>query len=123
MAETEIKEVDESITDEAVSFLEGTAPFIMSKGFAPHVYSNEPYNPVPYGLLDLFYKVTHENRLGLMVALDTETNEPRLVLCMVGDKGEEDVDLFPIAALLKEEELTRYRAPLGNGEYNESGAE
>lgn len=118
MAESEVK-TDETIVDDAVQFLQGTAPFIMENGMNPHVFSNNPYNPVPYGLLDLFYKLVHENRVGIIDANDSETGEAALVLCFVGDKGDGDVELYPVASLLKEEEITRYRAPTGDGGFYE----
>lgn len=116
MAESQ-KDVDETIVEDAVEFLSGTAPFIMENDMIPHVFSNEPYNPVPYGLLDILYRQVFENRVGVFVGKDTETGEHVDIICFVGDKGDEDVALYPIARLLKEAEVERYRAPTGDGGY------
>lgn len=115
MAETTNE--NEFPTEDALKFLEGAAPFITSKDMSVHVYSNELYNPVPYGLLDIMYHQTHENRLGIMVAKHAETGQLTTVLCFVGDKDDENVALYPIARLLTEEEVPMYLAPIGNGEY------
>lgn len=120
MAESENN--NEEIVNEALQFLEGTAPFIMSQGMNPHVYTNDAFNPVPYGLLDMFYRLVHENRVGIMVGLDAETNEPATMLCFIGDKDGENVELFPVAKLIQAEETQRYRAPIGNGEFYEPDA-
>lgn len=120
MAESENN--NEDIVNEALKFLDASAPFIMSKGMNPHVFSNDPYNPVPYGLLDMFYRLVHENRVGIMVAKDDETGDLKTLLCFVGDRNDEDVELFPVAVLIQAEETQRYRAPIGNGEFYEPDA-
>lgn len=119
MAESTEKQIDEEVVNEALSFLDGASPFIMEKGFNPHVYANDTRNPVPYGLLDIMYRQTFDNRLGIAICKDIETGEPATVLVFIGDKGDEDVELFPVAVLLKGDEVQRYRAPIGDGEYYE----
>lgn len=121
MAESNTNEVEvndnEFPVDDALKFLEGTAPFITENDMAVHVYSNEIYNPVPYGLLDILYRQTFENRVGIMIAKHAETGDLVPIICFVGDKDGEDVALYPIARMLKEDETQDYLAPLGNGEY------
>lgn len=121
MAETnnEIEVENNEVVDEALKFLEGTAPFIMENDMTPHVYSNDPYNPVPYGLLDIVYRQVFENRVGIMHAKDSTTEEIVPILCFVGDKDGDDVALYPIARLLTENEVGNYLAPIGDGEYFE----
>lgn len=121
MAETnnEIEVENNEVVDEALKFLEGTAPFIMENDMTPHVYSNDPYNPVPYGLLDIVYRQVFENRVGIMHAKDSTTEEVVPILCFVGDKDGDDVALYPIARLLTEDEVGNYLAPIGDGEYFE----
>lgn len=123
MAESEKIDNNDDVVSEALKFLEGTAPFIMEQGMNPHVYSNDTYNPVPYGLLDMFYRMVFTNRVGMMVGKDAVTGELATLLCFVGDKGEDDVELFPVAVLLQAEETQRYLAPLGNGEYYDPDTE
>lgn len=120
MAETE--QIENNAEMDALKFLEGTAPFIMNRGQNPHVFSNEPYNPVPYGLLDLFYRMVDENRVGIIESRDSETEEGVLVLCFVGDTGDGTTELYPVARLLKEEETVRYLAPTGDGGYYDPAA-
>lgn len=121
MAETNNVEVEENneVVNEALKFLEGTAPFIMENDMVPHVYSNDPYNPVPYGLLDILYRQVFENRVGIMHAKDAATGDVVPVICFVGDRDNEDVALYPIARMLTEDEVGNYLAPVGNGEYFE----
>lgn len=121
MAETNNTEVEENneVVNEALKFLEGTAPFIMENDMVPHVYSNDPYNPVPYGLLDILYRQVFENRVGIMHAKDATTGDVVPVICFVGDRDNEDVALYPIARMLTEDEVGNYLAPVGDGEYFE----
>nr|DAL53157.1 MAG TPA_asm: hypothetical protein [Caudoviricetes sp.] len=121
MAETNNPEVEENneVVNEALKFLEGTAPFIMENDMVPHVYSNDPYNPVPYGLLDILYRQVFENRVGIMHAKDATTGDVVPVICFVGDRDNEDVALYPIARMLTEDEVGNYLAPVGDGEYFE----
>lgn len=121
MAETNNTEVEENgeVVNEALKFLEGTSPFIMENDMVPHVYSNDPYNPVPYGLLDILYRQVFENRVGIMHAKDAATGDVVPVICFVGDRDNEDVALYPIARMLTEDEVGNYLAPVGDGEYFE----
>ena len=115
MAET--TEVDNEFpTEDALKFLQGTSPFIMQNDMVPHIFSNEVYNPVPYGLLDIFYKMTFENRVGIVMAKHAPTEEIVPVLCFIEEKGD-DVAIYPIARLLKESEPQEYLSPKGDGEY------
>lgn len=116
--EVEVEENNE-VVNEALKFLEGTAPFIMENDMVPHVYSNDPYNPVPYGLLDILYRQVFENRVGIMHAKDATTGDVVPVICFVGDRDNEDVALYPIARMLTEDEVGNYLAPVGDGEYFE----
>ena len=102
--ENKAAEGDE-VVQEALKFLEGASPFIMENDMTPHVYSNEPYNPVPYGLLDILYKQVFENRVGIMHAKDATTGDIVPVICFVGDRDEVEVALYPVARLLSEKEI------------------
>lgn len=118
-AENAAAEEKNEVVEEALKFLEGTAPFIMEKNMTPHVYSNDPYNPVPYGLLDILYRQVFDNRVGIMHAKDAKTGDIVPIICFVGDRDGEDVALYPIARMLREEETGDYLAPIGNGEFFE----
>lgn len=115
--------VDEEVMNEALKFLDGACPFLMEKGMNPHVYANDTHNPVPYGLLDIMYRQAFDNRLGIAVCKDAVTGELATVLAFIGDRGEEDVEIFPVAVLLKGEDVARYRAPTGDGNYYEPAGE
>jgi|SRR5690625_286192 len=125
MAESkeEMQNDNEFPVDEALKFLEGTAPFIMENDMTPHVYSNDPHNPVPYGLLDILYRQVFENRVGIMQAKEVSTGKEVPVICFVGDREDEDVALYPIARMLTEDEVGNYRAPLGEGKWHEPDSE
>lgn len=124
MAETNNNEQqEEEVVQEAIKFLDGAAPFIMESQMIPHVYSNDPYNPVPYGLLDILYRQVFENRVGIMHAKDKKTGDVVPVICFVGDRDNEDVALYPIARMLSEAEVEDYLAPVGDGEYFEQSTD
>lgn len=118
MAESEAIVDNEFVVEDALSFLDGNAPFMMSRDMAVHVYSNAPYNPAPYGLLDLFYRQVFANKVGLIMAKHTVDGEIYPVLAFV-EPGDEDGDvrLYPIARLLTEAEVPEFLSPMGDGEY------
>lgn len=123
--EEENKAAEESseVVEEALKFLEGVSPFITENDMIPHVYSNDKYNPVPYGLLDILYRQVFENRVGIMNAKEVSTGKEVPVICFVGDRDGDDVALFPIARMLTEDEVGNYLAPLGDGEWHEPESE
>lgn len=126
MAETDNNEIEvenNEVVEEALKFLGGAAPFIMENDMIPHVYSNDPYNPVPYGLLDILYRQVFENRVGIMHAKEASTGNIVPVICFVGDRENEDVALYPVARMLTEDEISNYLAPMGDGEYFERSAD
>lgn len=109
---------NEFVVEDALAFLDGNAPFMMSQGMAVHVYSNEPYNPAPYGLLDLFYRQVFGNKVALIMAKHATSGDIFPVLAFVEPGDEEgEVRLYPIARLLTEAEVPEYLSPRGDGEY------
>lgn len=109
--------------EDALKFLEGTSPFIMQNDMVPHVFSNEIYNPVPYGLLDIFYKMCFENRVGIVMAKYQPTGEIVPALAFIEERGNDDVAIFPVARIHTEAEAAQYLAPLGDGTYFEPAEE
>jgi hypothetical protein len=80
------------------------------------LYTFANHNPAPEleSLLAMFYKGAVDNRLGIMQAKNTVTDEEQLLL--VGVTVEEgNTQCYPLCVLLKAEDVPNYRAPDGNG--------
>lgn len=81
-----------------------------------NVYTNEP-TKFKYDLLEMFYKGTYEGTIGLMDAFNKETKEVELVLVGIAVEDGKQVT-YPLARLLKPEEVKKYLAPDGIGGYS-----
>jgi hypothetical protein len=79
-----------------------------------YTFSNHSPAPELESLLAMFYKGAVDNQLGIMQALNTETNAEELLLVGVTvDNG--DTHCYPLCTLLKAEDVPRYKAPNGKG--------
>lgn len=78
------------------------------------VFSNETEDNGTVQLLQMFYRGAFANSVGIMRALNTETNKVESVLIgveIVGGKSE----FYPLARVLEPDEATKYLAPNGKG--------
>jgi hypothetical protein len=66
-------------------------------------------------LLDMYYRGAYSNTIGIMSALNTETEETELLI--VGVSHDEDglTNTFPLARILTPQEVGKYRGPDGKG--------
>lgn len=78
------------------------------------VFANRQPAPELEMVLAMFYRGAQSNRIGIMQALNAETNEEEVLL--VGyDEVDGEVECFPLALVLKAEDTSKYRHPDGNG--------
>lgn len=79
-----------------------------------YTFSNHSPAPELESLLAMFYKGAVDNQLGIMQALNSETNAEELLLVGVTvDNG--NTHCYPLCTLLKAEDVPRYKAPDGKG--------
>jgi hypothetical protein len=81
-----------------------------------NVYTNEP-TKYKYDLLEMFYKGTYGGTIGLMEALDADTETTELLLVGIAYEDGKQVT-YPLAKLLRPEEVKSYLAPDGKGGYS-----
>lgn len=86
-------------------------------GYAPILYkfTNQKQAPELEALLAMFYTGAYENRLGIMQAKNITSGQEELVLVGVSLDAEGKTDCYPLARLLKAEEVVDYRSPDGKG--------
>lgn len=84
-------------------------------------YTNHDNSHMLDNLLAMFYHGVYTNAIGIMQALNEVTGEEEVLL--VGVKSREDgtQDCFPLAKVLKAEEVVSYSAPDGQGGWNKLG--
>lgn len=69
-------------------------------------------------LLRMFYSGAYDNKIGIMHALNIDTKTEEIVLVGI-EKVEGAADnVFPIAKILKAEDIAAYRSPDGEGGYH-----
>lgn len=73
------------------------------------------------GLLRMFYSAAFGNKIGIMQALNTETNLEEVVLVGINEVDGEHKHVFPLAVVLKAEDVDKYVAPDGEGGWAAKG--
>lgn len=76
--------------------------------------NHEPADEL-HGLLRMFYSAAFGNKIGIMQALNTETNKEEVVLVGIQEKEDDTTQVFPLALVLKAEDVNKYVAPDGEG--------
>jgi hypothetical protein len=66
-------------------------------------------------LLDMYYRGAYSNTIGIMSALNTETEETELLIVGVSHDEEGLTNTFPLARILTPQEVEKYRGPDGKG--------
>lgn len=81
------------------------------------VFSNDKTNPAPRGLFRMLHMSAFQNKLGIMHALDPESE--KVVTLIVGVDHDENggVICWPLAKVLTEDEQKAFKSPDGNGNY------
>lgn len=87
------------------------------EGYGPVLYkfTNQAQAPELEALLAMFYTGAYENRLGIMQAKNVVSGEEELLLVGVALDPDGKTDCYPLARLLKAEEVAYYRSPDGKG--------
>jgi hypothetical protein len=66
------------------------------------------------GLLKMVYHTVLTNRLGIMQAKNSDTDEEEIILVGIEQNGD-SINAFPLFAPLKAEDVAKYIAPDGTG--------
>lgn len=87
------------------------------EGYAPILYkfTNQEQAPELEALLAMFYTGAYENRLGIMQAKNVDLDQEELLLVGISLDADGKTDCYPLARLLKAEEVVNYRSPNGKG--------
>lgn len=90
-----------------------------------YVQTNNFKDPAPYEMLKMFYKGAFENTIGLMEALNEETQELEyLIVGLSADPTTGNTAAIPIAKVFSDTlEANKYSAPDGRGGYSRDSAE
>ena len=88
-----------------------------------YLYTNDGNDAPAQSFLGMFYEGVLANTLGIMRALNTETNATELLLVGV-NVDTNGSQVFPLARILSSEDLGKYNSPDGKGGwFKPSGAE
>lgn len=86
-----------------------------SKGPILFTFANHTPAPELEWVLSLFYKGVEMNTIGIMQALNIETHQEEVVLVGVTLDEEGNTSCYPLCAMLKAEDVEKYRSPDGKG--------
>lgn len=81
------------------------------------VFTNDKTNPALRGLFRVLHMSAFQNKLGLMHALDPESNKVVTLIVGVDKDAEGNVICWPLAKVLTEEEQKVFKSPDGQGNY------
>lgn len=119
----DIKAVEEQHTEAEIDstvqeMLSGASAAILEQGMTPFVFANDQKNPNPFGLLNMFYNGVFTNTMGIMVAQDKDDNDSEKAVIVGISKSETgDMVIYPVALVLGEDAVRRFRPPNGKGGY------
>ena len=80
-------------------------------------FTNDKSNPAIRHLFRMFYESVMSNKIGVMHALNTETNKIETIIVGIELSPAKEVMTWPIAKVLTEEQQGCYKAPDGSGNY------
>lgn len=80
------------------------------------VFTNDKTNPAVRNLFHMFYESVFRNKLGIMHALDPETELVSTLIVGV-EVTPDGVITWPLAKILTEDEQVKYKSPDGQGNY------
>ena len=113
----------EAVTDDQTEELDATGEAL---DIVLYKFTNKAESPQLDNLLAMFYTGAQTNTLGIMEAFNLQTEEEELVLVGVAADENGKPVCFPIAKVLKAEDVPNYLAPDGKGGFfdpqNESEA-
>ena len=80
-----------------------------------YIFSNRQDAPELQALLSMFLRGAEANRIGIMQAMNTRTNQEDIILVGVDVGPDNTAECFPLAVLLKAEDAPLYLSPDGDG--------
>jgi hypothetical protein len=80
-------------------------------------FTNHPDSQYLDDLLAIFYRGVDANTVGVMAAFNVETEEEELILVGIQLDQDNKPECFPLAKVLKHEDVLNYLAPDGKGGY------
>lgn len=80
-------------------------------------FTNKEDSPYLDSMLSMFYHAAMNAKIGIMEAMDANTNKEVLLLVGVEKDADGNVSCFPIARCLPAEEVGDYLQPDGTGNY------
>lgn len=80
------------------------------------VFTNDKSDQMIRQMFHMLYQMTYDNSLGLMHALNTETEKVETLIVGV-NRTEDGYACFPIAKVLTDSEQGKYKSPDGAGNY------
>jgi hypothetical protein len=88
-----------------------------------HIISNFPEKYLFLSkIFEMFHTGAFENTLAVAECLDQETGKTEIIICgLASAQDGMKLGLFPLARMLEQEEVNRYLAPDGRGEYHGKG--
>lgn len=86
-------------------------------------YTNHENSHMLDNLLAMFCHGVFTNVIGIMQALNETTGEEEVLLVGVKQREDGTQDCFPLAKVLKSEEVVNYSAPDGEGGWNKLGGD
>ncbi len=87
----------------------------IDKDVVLNVYTNQPTKH-QYDLLEMFYRGTYGGTIGLMEAMNKETDTLEMLLVGIAYEDNKQVT-YPLARIIKPEEIKNFLAPDGKGGY------
>jgi hypothetical protein len=81
------------------------------------VFTNDKTNPAPRGLFRLIHMSAFQNKLGIMHALDPDSNKVVTLIVGVDQNEQGSIVCWPLAKILTEEEQKAFKSPDGSGNY------
>lgn len=85
-------------------------------GLIAYMFTNHPEQaPMIQGLLDMFYKGTYNNTIGIMSAYNKESGKEELLIVGVQQLDNGLTDTYPLARILGPGEHETYIGPDGKG--------
>lgn len=112
MSKNKKKLVDPAVDD--IVDVSPSGDVIQEQEAIMYLYTNEGNDAPAQSFLGMFYEGVLQNTLGIMRALNVETDKTELLLVGVNiDSNGSEV--YPLARILTPEDLGRYKSPDGKG--------
>jgi len=88
-----------------------------TKTLTLYKFTNQSNSQYLEQLLEIFYRGVSANTIGVMTAYNTKTEEEEVLLVGVQLDADNIPECFPLAKVLRSDEILDYLAPNGKGGY------